>query len=252
MLPCYIINLDRAKDRWDACSGRFARCGFDVVRVAAVDGGALSAGELGDFARRRYFFFYGRPVAAGEIGCYFSHIKALKAFLATGEESAMVCEDDVSPAEELPEVLRECLRPRHRGMWDLLRLNAIHPTRGRTVAQLCHGYRLVRDVRTASGDGCFVVNRRAAGLIVEHMLPMRLPYDVALFYGFPFGVREMTVHPFPVALDAALCGETTITGRKGRYPLLSLASLRYPVLLPYKLVSRSVRLLERLRQAYFL
>jgi glycosyl transferase family 25 len=241
MLPCYIINLDRAKERWETVSVRLQTLGFNVVRIPAIDGKSLVLPDTG-FAPWRYFFFYGRPPAMNEIACYYSHIKALKTFLAADEPLAMICEDDIAPLPELPELLREALR--YKNVWDLLRLNGIHATRGRRTAALPRCYRLCCDTKTASGAGCYVVNRRAAERIIRKLLPMCLPYDVALFYSSPFGVREVSVAPFPVVLNEKFYLNSTI-GERRRYPLFSLASLRYPVQIPHKIISRSCRKISR-------
>ncbi|WP_366525747.1 glycosyltransferase family 25 protein, partial [Planktotalea sp.] len=41
----------------------------------------------------------GRDVNGGEIGCYFSHIRALENFLETGAPYGFVLEDDMLPNE---------------------------------------------------------------------------------------------------------------------------------------------------------
>jgi len=38
MLDCYIINLDRAQDRWKATSEKFRSLGLNVIRVPALRG----------------------------------------------------------------------------------------------------------------------------------------------------------------------------------------------------------------------
>jgi glycosyl transferase family 25 len=252
-MDCYIINLERDKDRWTAASERFGQLGFNVIRVPAVDGktltndGLISPAQIPGFAAWRYFFFYGRPVTLGEIGCYFSHIKTLKTFLDTNAEHALICEDDVVPKPELPEVLTAALKYSDR--WDLLRLNAVRQTKGKNVIELPHQYHLCCDLKTASGNGAKIVNRFAAQQIVKKLLPMCLPHDVALFYDFPLGIKEMTVQPYPVVLNESFYKDTTITGRKERYPFFSPTVLRYLTVLPYKFISRTVRKIERIKRA---
>ncbi|MDR1494324.1 MAG: glycosyltransferase family 25 protein [Planctomycetaceae bacterium] len=240
---CYIINLDRDHERWNDVSERFRTLGFNVIRVPAIDGKTLQFPHP-DFAAWRYFFYYGRPVMPGEIGCYFSYIKTLKTFLSTNESHCLICEDDVKPATELPTILDEAMK--YSDLWDLLRLNAIRPTSGVKVVELTSGYYLSSDLKTASGNGCALTSRPAAKQILAKLLPMRLPLDVALFYSFPIGIREMTVQPFPVALNEKFCKDTTIIGRKQRYPILHPASLRHIISLPYRICSRTTRKISRL------
>ncbi len=54
------------------------------------------------FARR--FLFRPPP---GQIGCYLSHFKAYRALLDSGDESALILEDDAELSSELP----DCLDP---------------------------------------------------------------------------------------------------------------------------------------------
>ncbi|GHT26378.1 hypothetical protein FACS18942_03730 [Planctomycetales bacterium] len=248
-MDCYIINLDRDKERWNVISQQFTLSGFNVLRVSAVNGKELTKEELTDFSPWRYFLFYGRPAMRGEIGCYFSHIKTLKTFLDTEAEHALICEDDVVPKPELPEVLAAALKYSDR--WDLLRLNAVRQTKGKSVIELPHQYHLCCDLKTASGTGSYLLNRKAAELILKKLRQMFLPLDVAMFYGFPIGIKEVTVQPFPVVLNESFYKDTTITGRKERYPFFSPAVLRYLTVLPYKVISRTVRKIERIARAVF-
>ena len=105
-LDCYIINLDRAQDRWNATSEKFRTLGLNVIRIPAIEGKDLTFPHP-DFAAWRYFFWYGRKMIPNKVACYFSHIKALKTFLETDKEHAMICEDDVTPCLELKEIITE-------------------------------------------------------------------------------------------------------------------------------------------------
>jgi len=245
MLDCYIINLDRAQDRWADVSDQFSDTGLNVIRVPAIDGRELNP-PYPDFAPWRYFFYYGRFAAANVIACYLSHIKALRVFLETDAEHAMICEDDVCPGQELGAVVEEAMR--YSDHWDLLRLNGIKPTRGIHFAKLSHGYRLCCDLKTASGNGAKIVNRHAAETIIKKLLPIKLAHDVALFYDWPIGIREVTVQPFPVLLNEQAHQKSTIGGDPS-YPAFHPAALRHVILLPYRVCSRTTRKISRIRWA---
>ena len=242
MFDCYIINLDRAQDRWNATSEKFRALGLNVIRIPAIEGKDLIFPHP-DFAVWRYFFLYGRKMSPNEVGCYFSHIKALKAFLETGKEHVMICEDDVFPLPELGDVIHDAMQYSHS--WDLLRLNGLKPTKGKNFATLSHGFRLCCDLKTASGNGAKIVNRHAAKTIIKKCLPMRLPHDVSLFYGWPIGIREVTIQPFPVLLNEMTHNDSTI-GERFRYPILHPASFRHVISLPYRICSRTTRKIQRI------
>ena len=245
MLDCYIINLDRAQDRWNATSEKFRTLGLNVIRVPAIEGKDLVFPHP-DFAAWRYFFWYGRKMSPNEVGCYFSHIKALKTFLETDREHAMICEDDIVPLPELTDAIDDAIQ--YSYCWDLLRLSGNKATRGRNFAALSHGFQLCCDLKTASGTGAMIVNRHAAKTIITKLLPMKLAYDVALFYDWPKGIREVTVQPFPIQLSEMIWKDSTI-GMRSRYPLLHPASFRHIISLPYRLFSRTARKIARIHLA---
>jgi len=251
MLNCYIINLDGSVERWNTTSEMFRLLGLNVIRVPAIAGKDLSFPHP-DFASWSYFFRYGRKRVSNKVACYFSHIKALKDFLETDKEHALICEDDVYPQPESGKVIEEAMR--YSDSWDLLRLNGIKPTSGINFAELPCGYHLCCDLKTASGNGAKIVNRYAAETIIRKCLPMRLPHDVTLFYDWPIGIREVTVHPFPILLNEAFYKNSMI-GRESRYPLLHPAVLRHFISLPYRICSRTTRKITRIcwaLQNYFL
>jgi len=242
MLDCYIINLDRAPDRWNFTSEQFHSLGFNVIRFQAIDGHELKPPYPG-FSPWRYFLYASRIAAPNVIACFLSHIKVLQAFLETDAEHALICEDDVSPQPELVDVLEDAMQ--YSDHWDMLRLNGIRPTRGINFSQLAHGYKLCCDLKTASGSGAKIVNRYAANAIIKKLLPMKMAHDVALFYDWPIGIREVTVQPFPILLHEELSQNSTL-GREPRYPLLHPAILRHFISLPYRICSRTTRKISRI------
>jgi len=56
----YIINLDRAKDRWSFVQQAFASTQFELCRISAVDGKALPSLHP-DYPEELYHRFHGRP-----------------------------------------------------------------------------------------------------------------------------------------------------------------------------------------------
>lgn len=93
-LKSYLINLDRSTDRLARASKAFATTRLKPQRISAVDGYAKDAdfSQLYDTEATRAYM--GRELLAGEIGCFLSHISAIEAFLATGEDYAYIFEDD--------------------------------------------------------------------------------------------------------------------------------------------------------------
>ena len=239
MLDCYIINLDRAKERWASVATKFSPLGFNVIRVPGVEGKMVTL-PCENVSPWKYLLFYGRPLSYGAIGCYLSHVKALKLFLDSGKDHALICEDDVTPIPELPEIIQESMKYADR--WDLLRLNGLKQPPAIAFAKLGDGFELCSDLKYTSCTGGMIVNRFAAQRIIEKLLPMKMPYDVALYYDWPIGIREASVNPYPIQFKDNF--ESCI-GVTARYPVLHPAICRYITVIPYRILSRLFRLRYR-------
>ncbi len=85
-VPVYVINLARSQDRWDALRASANKFSVDVRRVEAVEGKLLTDDELVDFDEAGFRRRHGKIALPAEIGCYFSHIRALEAITCTIEE----------------------------------------------------------------------------------------------------------------------------------------------------------------------
>jgi len=227
----YVLNLDRSPERLNDFMRSFDSTGLEIVRVPGVDGSELTLPHP-DYDERKYRLYHGKQTSMGEIGCYFSHIKALRQFLESDEETALLCEDDVSAKPDLPQVLEEVLT--FKKHWDLLRLNCLHVPTHVPVRKLNLEYRLSVPVYWAGGTGAYLVNRKAAEKIIAFSLPMYLPYDHAFEQNWRMGLTIMMVIPFPIMLNEHR-GHSTIAARtvpKAKLPFLQ----RYLLspMLPYR------------------
>ncbi len=242
MIDCYIINLDRSQDRWEKIgqSPGFAR--LNVIRVAAVDGQKLSP-PYPDFSPWGYFFCQGRKILPATVACNLSHVKALRQFLDSGKEHAVICEDDVSAVAELPEILEQVLK--YADSLDFVRLCGFRQKSYIPFAELGSGYRLISDLRCSTSNGAYLVNRKAAQILISKLIPMRLNADIAIYYSVPSKIREATVMPFPIPLNDMK--DFSTIGTLPKYPLFHPAIFRYVFLTPYRYFTRAWRHLHRLR-----
>ncbi len=106
-MRAYLINLDRSPDRLAAAAARLCAAGLPYVRVAGVDGRAMSREERRRSVRPwRFFLVHGRFPTPGECGCSLSHNALFRRMLEDGAPAAIAFEDDVDPD---PEALRAAL-----------------------------------------------------------------------------------------------------------------------------------------------
>ena len=104
----YVINLDRSTDRLKSVSSQCEDQNINLERIPAYDGNTLDLKELADDAACRYEM--GRSIQPGEVGCFLSHRKALEEFLLSGEEFAVILEDDATMSKNFSTAISDiCL-----------------------------------------------------------------------------------------------------------------------------------------------
>jgi glycosyl transferase, family 25 len=196
-----VINLDRAVERLQRLAARLSELGLAWTRVAAVDGKLLSDEErrlaLDETAFRRK---HGMTPWPGELGCYLSHVQAMRRFLSSDADAAVILEDDVQPSDSLPAVLDALLA--HPQRWDMVKLSAVHSGTPVPVLNLSPGHDLTVMMSQCTGSSAYIVNRRAAQAYVQNLLPMSLPYDHVFDQGWRFRLAVRLVSPPPCRHDS--------------------------------------------------
>jgi len=195
-LATYVINLERSPERLRAMSERLDALGLPWQRIVAVDGPALPAWPPGSVDEAGYARRHGKPVAAGEVGCYLSHLKALRAFLDTGSSHLLLLEDDALPGPTCRAVVDALLQACDR--WDLVKLSGFHRGSPAGVMPLVSGHVLAVPFSRQGNTAALMFNRQAAAAALRALEPMRLPYDHALERPWTFGQRLRIVTPSPV------------------------------------------------------
>ena len=149
----WVINLDRAPDRLERISGQLQRLGLPYARLPAVDAQALTPGQRASLDEPGYRRRHGMTPLGGELGCYLSHVEAMRRFLASDAEFGLILEDDVLLHDSLPEVLRGLLR--HAGRWDMVKLSGVHSGTPVPYLEVAAGHRLaVMLSRCTGSSGC--------------------------------------------------------------------------------------------------
>lgn len=78
-IPLYVINLERDVDRWESVLEESANSLFSTNRVDAINARDLPEQDF---------------VSSGVHAAWLSHLKAMRAFLESGAELAVIAEDD--------------------------------------------------------------------------------------------------------------------------------------------------------------
>jgi glycosyl transferase, family 25 len=181
-IPVYVINLDRSHERLQAVRNSAARFGIAIRRVPAVDGRMLPESALSDFDAASFRRNHGKNVLPAEIGCYFSHLKALEEIVRGDAPYGAIVEDDVEFTADFMPFLEELTL---LSGWDVVKLVNNRTTLFRPFRRLNSGYSIGRCGHGPVGNsGAYVVTREGAEKLLTALKPMRLPYDVALERGW--------------------------------------------------------------------
>lgn len=191
----YVINLPTATNRLRSMETQLRNAGIPWTRIEAVNGRELTL-PIPEFHEPWHRACTGRRPILAEIGCYLSHLEALRTFLASDDEYGLILEDDATLDEHLATTLLETME--HGDCWDILRLSSVNRDRAIPVIALRAGAALGVNLTRSKGAGAYVVNRKAAHTLLERLVPMTLAYDIAFDLEHLFGLKALAVTPMPV------------------------------------------------------
>ena len=194
MIKTYVINLPKSIDRLARISQNLKDINLDFEVIKGVVGSELKLPHK-DFSRLGYSLMHGKKPNLGEIGCYLSHIRALRMFLTTNKNHALILEDDVILDKDLIQILQAAIHENQH--WDMLRCSGLHRGTPICIKKIFNKYCLAVNLTRQTG-GAYVVNRKAAELLINHLLPMKLPFDHAYDREWLLGFKTLSLDPYPI------------------------------------------------------
>lgn len=194
----YIINLKHAESRWKRIQSNVKSLSIPHLRIEGIQGDHLPE-NLEEYNQVKYNITHGKRTNRKEIGCYLSHIKALKVFLKSGDKYGLILEDDITLPANIKDLIDAAFP--YSTHWDMLRLSAHTPGNPLPFASLPDGHVLAYNTRVLKNTGAYLVNRHAAQCICKKMIPMFLPYDVALDCDWRYGFKTAYISPLPMLIN---------------------------------------------------
>lgn len=184
----FVINLDRSKDRWKEIERSINEFSIpNVERFSAIDSQNLSQEHISLIEPRAWKMVQNKTKefacdhVLGSVGCYLSHVFALKKFIEQGREEQEVCivaEDDISLNREFPNKVQEVLKKAPQG-WGLIHLGKVNPkVFGKSSVpkiEISGGITFVSF--PSVGASCYAVTREFANKIVREAFPSKVQYD---------------------------------------------------------------------------
>lgn len=192
-----VINLDRDKIRMDTVASNLKSLGLTYQRVPAIMGKDLpNPDSFVDLVRYPRNNHADKP-RAGEIGCYLSHITAMRQLLDSDRSYALILEDDV---ELLPEA-KGCLEALvERDDWDIVKLFCFHRGSPIRLAEIVPGRHLCVHLSRTTSTAAYLINRKAAERLTHSLLPMYEQIDHAFDRPWETGLHIRGIRPLVARL----------------------------------------------------
>lgn len=190
-MKCFVVNLDRDKERLEATRALFASAGMDIERVSAVDARSMTAAQLREACPGfRFYLANARRVKPGEIGCALSHRKAWETLASRGLPLAAVFEDDIlADMDRLREHLASIEATDDPLVPTVWLMNRGLP-RPEGASGIWYDIRETKDVGRVWSTFCYALNAAAAKRLVRILTPMANVVDAWSTYA-RCGVRVL-------------------------------------------------------------
>ena len=194
-LPVLVINLDQSSDRLTFMRQQAERVGLEFERISAVD--ALDVPD--DLASYFAHIQTGTlPIVDdGAVGCYASHLKALRRFEQTDAPAALILEDDARLPENIVQVLDELIAALPAG-WGFVHLSRLPMHAFKPIAVLPRGRRLVRYSRMPPGAAGYLISRVGAAKLLNKSILRFWAIDTDIRRPWVFGHDAYGVIPPPI------------------------------------------------------
>jgi len=224
-IKVYVINLARSKERWDKMAAQLAGVGIPFERIEAVDGMSLSDAEIAEcYSPLKNFFCYPRFMSKGEIGCYLSHIKAMRKILHDGVKYGVVLEDDLTVSPELaklPKILSDI-------KFDFDCMKLISPGYKKRVIERIEiaGTEFVRWLKPPTYNAAYLMTGNGCKLFCQSRKKFYRPVDVDIQYFWESNLKIVGIFPemFSFAADSKV-STIDVKGRKKSKTTFPLARL---------------------------
>lgn len=222
--PIFLINLQSSRDRLANAERQLSAAGLAFERIDAVDGRRMPSEELSALCPDNSRHFYS-PLTPGEVGCYLSHLKALRLMLDRGMERCVVFEDDFMLEPGFARCLSELLAL-GEGLPDMVKMYGARK-RGQVVGRLPCGAVLVRSSSPPICSTCTLWTSRGARKLLAASAPMHRPIDVQLKHWWEEELDILWVAPPPVTDSPVLMAASTIGSRKVTSAAGRVRKMRY-------------------------
>lgn len=177
MISIYTINLKKNTERRERILQQADSIGVSINFIDAVVGVDLDEKYI-DSLSEKSSHFISRTLSKGEIGCYLSHIKAIKKFILSNDDFAIITEDDIIFNNSFISFYKQMSELRvHNIFFDIILLgyrNGYGSFWGRSKIS---EYELLRFSDNGYGAHAYLISRNGALKIITEASEPIWPFD---------------------------------------------------------------------------
>ncbi|MDB2384503.1 glycosyltransferase family 25 protein [Endozoicomonas sp.] len=224
-IPAFVICLEREAERRLRIKQHLDAFGIDFSFSAAVDGRTLTPND-----REQYYSealsikTRGRPMAAGELGCYLSHSRIWEKMVSERIPQALIIESDAVFTEEAVHVINAI--EKQSLSWELLMLyyRECFPA-FRDRKSLTSQSKMVRFSNKSACTTAYLITLTGAKKLLKTAYPIQMPVDDYMTGGYinkninTFGIHPRTIHITDDALE-------TSTIREDLFPMMEAEGIK--------------------------
>lgn len=224
-IPAFVICLDREVKRRQLIQEHLHSHNIAFTFSNAVDGRTLTYDEKGKYySESSSIKMRGRPLAAGEIGCYLSHSRIWEKIISENINKSIIIESDALFTHEAVKVIN-AVDNKHSN-WELIMLHYrdCYPAfMGRL--KLTTKSKLVRFSNKSSCATAYMVTLQGAKKLIKQAYPIQLPVDDYMTGGYiNKNITTYAVYPKTVNItDDAL---ETSTIREDLFPMMKKLGIK--------------------------
>ena len=181
--PIFFINLKQDQTRRRMMEAQLDKIASPYYRIDGVDGRDLSEQSLKEiYSPEKANQYLGRDLFLGEVGCYLSHLKAMKAIVDSNAEYGLILEDDVEISDDLLPILGAIKALPFT--WQTVQIGhgdvyCIVIWRERML--LPRGYEIGLSSHSMYGTQGYLITRELCNLFLEKAYPIFCTIDLHLF-----------------------------------------------------------------------
>lgn len=214
-IQAFVINLDQSTERLRSIEKQAADIGVSLNRVPAILGRSIELRQINSVDPTGYALRHGRSINMSEVGCYLSHLRALRVFLSSDAEFGIILEDDAELPVNYLDLVGKLIEK--KWAWDIVKFSAFHSGTPLNIEPIGEQLFLGIPLSRVMNANNILYSRAAAEKLISVLTPMQLPFDHALERAWLFGLRLRVISPYPCSADT---GHTSTIANSEQYRLV--------------------------------